>query len=95
MNAQSGMTVAIATRAFEIHLAEDGTSALALYPLGVAAEPEHKKLVEILHGMGFSAIDEWGWREVNHSESGLTGDLEWDLLRTGGEPQSFFTAYQA
>ncbi len=94
MNARSGMTVAIATRSFEIHLAEDGASALALYPLAIAAEPEHKKLVEILNGMGFSEIEESGWRRVNLMESGLTGDLEWDLVIAGEEPRSFCSAYE-
>jgi hypothetical protein len=95
MNASNGRTVAIATEAFEVHLADDGSSALAVYPLDVAAEPEFKKLIEILTAMGFSAIHEYGWREVKNSESGLTGDLEWDLLLAGEEPRSFCSAYEA
>lgn len=72
--------VAIATEAFEVHLADDGSSALAVYPLEAATGAERKRLVSILEGMGFPFIGESGWREVGPSECGLTGDLDWDLL---------------
>ena len=80
MNTAEGTTLAFAADRYEVHLAHDGRSALAVYAQDIwDHEEQHGRLLALLEGMGFTVIGEQGSITVTASEDGLTGALDWDL----------------
>lgn len=85
MQAIPGMVVAVSTDDYEIHLADDGTGALIVYPDALCDHPErYAALFACLEGMGFGTVHELGTVDVDRSEEGLTGRLDWASFNHAG-----------
>lgn len=80
MNAAEGTTLAIATDRYEVHMADDGTSAVAYFRFEDMGTVVHDDMMRLLESMGFNTSDACGWIDVVGVQDGLTGALEWELL---------------
>ena len=80
MDATTGSAVAFATGSFEIHLADDGLSAVAFYRFSDIGTTAHTAMLELLESMGFMYVDESGWTDADAQQQGLSGLLEWDMF---------------